>query len=98
PDTSSLSLHDALPVFALRGVWSKEDGWYLWSVSRRDTEPLPVEGGRPEVVAIRFMEPCPTRTELDPAVGLTYAGGATTWHRWSRSEEHTSELQSRENL
>src|SRR5690606_41515493 len=97
PGTSALALHDALPIF---GVLVRLVG-------------LPVEGVRPgvELVGLRVqlrVEEVIGGLPVDLAihVGLVddaagpAADGATLADRPTagRSEEHTSELQSRENL
>src|SRR5690606_41578531 len=84
PDLYSLSLHDALPI-------STE----VASTEATSTENLgtPNPWGEPGdgVAPVERTEPLPDRPSPPPSLTGPRATGA-------RSEEHTSELQSRENL
>src|SRR5436309_6302201 len=81
---STLSLHDALPIWARRRrPRSSRIGHQAVGVDRRRRHQLRAERGRGGLPGRRARKPAAVRTRGDAEV---------------RSEEHTSELQSRENL
>src|SRR5207302_10314092 len=88
PETCTLSLHDALPIFG-DGVRVAVDG-----------ELDPGVAGRADVVGGQ-IEPLRRGVDLERGAGAR-AGpeqlAEVDLDRRARSEEHTSELQSRENL
>src|SRR5690606_40455034 len=97
PVLPTLSLHDALPILAIRRLGR---GWH----TRRE------DGGQRRAQQIPG-QPSPSRTALAPpertghrfllflAPRVCHDGRATLQRALpERSEEHTSELQSRENL
>src|SRR5690606_41710467 len=93
PASSPLSLHDALPIFGCR--WSprsppnERERFEHHGLNERRR--MPRSEGEPRAVAA-------TRADL-PACRSFLRSFATRSVQWSdRSEEHTSELQSRENL
>src|SRR5690606_41739574 len=86
PVSSTLSLHDALPIFLVVG--SKKAATFLSQL------PLPIR-----LSSVLFIN---NRSDTGTGTGTQYAsnhstGGTVTFIN-NRSEEHTSELQSRENL
>src|SRR5690606_39949313 len=92
----TLSLHDALPI-------CREGIFALWLTSRvaLDLATLPIDRGQRRRVALLTRRLAPLAVPRPLARGLATAldhlgdgsaGGAR------RSEEHTSELQSRENI
>src|SRR5690606_41701189 len=87
-ELSPLSLHDALPISNRAG-------------QRSAPTSLGLPAARPGFAAIR---PRPTETVASPAApwrwrrGCVRVPGGPTTSQDHRSEEHTSELQSRENL
>src|SRR5690606_39556562 len=92
--TYTLSLHDALPICSspeptvdlLRPARPLQTVWVLPAARRR---PPPSARPRPAAPPLRHCAlPLPPRRDLSPLKDGAYA----------RSEEHTSELQSRENL
>src|SRR5207302_9132675 len=87
--TPPLSLHDALPIFA-----------DLCAAPGGKTAQLAAAGARVTAVdrsAARLDRLRQNLTRLGLAAE-TIATDATEWQAGPRSEEHTSELQSRENL
>src|SRR5690606_42108702 len=94
-ETSTLSLHDALPIYDT-ATWLTPEGIPLRRVyTASDLEGLDhldVPPGFPPYV----RGPYPTMYVRSPWTIRQYAGFSTAEE--SRSEEHTSELQSRENL
>src|SRR5690606_41858805 len=89
PDIFPLSLHDALPISAsLAGMHIRAPNgtWIRGTFDRRD-------GGQVHALSVR-------RLVLDATLlDMARAAGAFVHERsLVRSEEHTSELQSRENL
>src|SRR5690606_40971144 len=97
PDLSALSLHDALPIWiastsmptgtAMRRNFSLPD---VVGARMATALSVPASSLRAAGVALSLMG-SPLRCGLRPA-------GPATPRVSSRSEEHTSELQSRENL
>src|SRR5690606_40460143 len=88
PHSSPLSLHDALPILALH----HPIGERRIDPGSQCLQALPVffrQGG----VWLQLQG-----DELRPTVGEMEPLPMTRLHRGDRSEEHTSELQSRENL
>src|SRR5207302_10237472 len=98
PNVSTLSLHDALPIFHVNAATAQDDrhvvdddlsvgNWFGAAPEATANEtpaaPTPV----PPMAAV--PEPVPTMAAAPEPVPPTAA---------ARSEEHTSELQSRENL
>src|SRR5690606_41668305 len=91
-----LPLHDALPIWT---TTTSARRWIGRSGPRRPTWPggclsPPGDSGRPEATSTRVAgerRPCCRCPTASPT------GGRKLSKRW-RSEEHTSELQSRENL
>src|SRR5690606_41375097 len=85
PDISSLSLHDALPISASR----RRDARRLRAPARARAGAVPAPGHR--------AHPHPRRLHVARAAPrAARSGNRAAAPR--RSEEHTSELQSRENL
>src|SRR5690606_39322027 len=90
PDSTqlyTLSLHDALPIYFLRAVKAQDDetvvlSWIIWK--DRATRDVAWEKMMDEP---RFKD-----------VELPFDGKRLIYGGFNRSEEHTSELQSRENL
>src|SRR5690606_41333193 len=86
--SSSLSLHDALPIFSftwtMRAPLDAPEGEIAWNsfafTSTNAQTGYPLRPAEPNKVGIEIEIP-----EISPLIEL-------------RSEEHTSELQSRENL
>src|SRR5690606_41691966 len=89
PALSTLSLHDALPIFA---VWSP--GFPV--LSRRVVIVSPL-GKRLAGAMAQLSEPAVVQDVL-LSTQLVLATGPSLDTQSQRSEEHTSELQSRENL
>src|SRR5690606_42076833 len=90
PNTHPLPLHDALPISPLASshrVCSEDDR--LSSATSRD---LP----RPASATMRAWLPCPWWASARTSSRRCSSAARPT--RGVRSEEHTSELQSRENL
>src|SRR5206468_11931229 len=87
PESYTLSLHDALPIFEhlahLPGPWLLVDD-----------EQAAAPGGRPGTDRVVLVEVGHER--VTPAIGVPAAG--IIERRQVRSEEHTSELQSRSDL
>src|SRR5690606_40873656 len=81
----TLSLHDALPIFGLRGVRALEQ------VRARTVHE---RGGEPGQGALRHELQVGARRDGLEGREIPFERGL----RLRRSEEHTSELQSRENL
>src|SRR5690606_41795620 len=81
---STLSLHDALPISR-------------WRVGPRE-EPITNRGCRPADGAVLPPVSFLTRREALVDVAFGVPKGRLKVHLEGRSEEHTSELQSRENL
>src|SRR5690606_42111030 len=85
-NSSTLSLHDALPIyvhrFGVRQPGDDLDGYFASARNRELAERM-IRAGRIERSAARRL--------LDGDVQIHV-------EIWRRSEEHTSELQSRENL
>src|SRR5690606_41794017 len=89
--TYTLSLHDALPIYVRKSIdearWRaalvRELDHFAAIVGRRTLISIFFGGGTPSL-----MDPATVAAVIDRAVG----------HFDARSEEHTSELQSRENL
>src|SRR5690606_41466091 len=89
----SLSLHDALPIWA-------DDGGPRRPRSRDVTRSLGAELAAPLLLLLEVLvalEKVEVRVLVDPA-HLELRAGAQGAALRPRSEEHTSELQSRENL
>src|SRR5690606_41759475 len=89
----TLSLHDALPISSGPAASSRSTRW-------RDTATRVAAAVSSLVTDAqgkeRRVSPCVSRV---PAASVTTtACGKSGRASWSRSEEHTSELQSRENL
>src|SRR5690606_39862883 len=97
PPRSALSLHDALPIStpARAGTTSARSVIYaarrVYPRSRGDHRPRTTRDARRSGLPPLARGPLPG----DPARGM---GVRSTPARAGRSEEHTSELQSRENL
>src|SRR5690606_41291346 len=94
PFTSTLSLHDALPI-SFNLPWLSHTGieWLGFHVgSFRNTKLRPC--------SIYFIEDILLDIRFDVAISFpdTTRKGISQTFEQSRSEEHTSELQSRENL
>src|SRR5699024_12185674 len=92
PPATHLSLHDALPISAheLKPATgsSPVTSCVLWSPPVK--RPAPTPEGSPYVPAAHSTSPRPT--------GLSRASATDTCASCNRSEEHTSELQSRFDL
>src|SRR5690606_41447234 len=86
PCISTLSLHDALPISGHAGGTRTCLLPGHRGSSRRSRTRRPGSARRSWLLLCPFRTR--SRTRLDPA---------SAW-QWTRSEEHTSELQSRENL
>src|SRR5436309_5146782 len=83
----TLSLHDALPIWPCTKWWAK---WWERRASARLCPPY--AAGR-----TRFVSPTPrNRRSTDARAGAALSSNRNQGSM--RSEEHTSELQSRENL
>src|SRR5690606_41871774 len=89
-EISTLSLHDALPIFGARETDAEfvdhDDGVHVDGVSHRCSFFL--------LIAVR---PSPMKF-ADTTTSTMAIAGARSSQGAARSEEHTSELQSRENL
>src|SRR5690606_39668021 len=88
-ETSTLSLHDALPI------------WEGRSSQRRERSVLDIGRQRPDSAASARAARAQGQTRTEPASGASSPGSPNATRarrRPQRSEEHTSELQSRENL
>src|SRR5690606_40646628 len=90
PSLSSLSLHDALPISGL-GISFQPRLPSGLGISFQPALPSPVLSPVPSPVPIP-----PLRSRREPSGPESGAGGCLG--TGERSEEHTSELQSRENL
>src|SRR5690606_41434935 len=86
PTTSTLSLHDALPIYSCHGDASTRN-----STAARRSAPAASASGRPRCGRAPGGAPAPRRSRND-------ISPSKNRKRSPRSEEHTSELQSRENL
>src|SRR5690606_41179150 len=88
PSIYTLSLHDALPIFRTRCVPSPSSkAWLKTSWPRRS---LPTRGA---------PSPCPDHESSGSGLSSTpHSARTCATSGVGRSEEHTSELQSRENL
>src|SRR5690606_41523369 len=91
PETSPLSLHDALPISLIAMTRIGIDAF--WAAPN------------PKVPQVSVLEIAPVGALLALCIALTVLGGPvmrymedTAQALHARSEEHTSELQSRENL
>src|SRR5206468_6446780 len=95
PPTSPLSLHDALPIFRRHGVAS-----LLELISASEGLParlLTDAGGERALTDLRHVGQLLHTVATTDGLGVT---ALTAWlrQRIARSEEHTSELQSRSDL
>src|SRR5690606_40895739 len=94
PPSSTLSLHDALPISAVQQDFSRQAGSRPRRARRAQRE-LSSSAATTSPVASPIQMPSPSSGVKKPSQiavpspGIQYA---------NRSEEHTSELQSRENL
>src|SRR5690606_39631808 len=97
PDTCSFSLHDALPIF--RPQFSP-DIFPHWSRCRRKSARVDFSTAHDCSPAWARVDRCNRRGCPDEHRAKTNPAtlSATTTPASLRSEEHTSELQSRENL
>src|SRR5690606_41926498 len=92
-DLYTLSLHDALPIFVAVGLaFGGASQVQALRSERWQLNPAITERGRPARQVRQVVERC-----LRPEK-LRKEDGRATNGRAARSEEHTSELQSRENL
>src|SRR5690606_41079407 len=92
PAVYVLSLHDALPVC---GIWL--------SFHNHAGDQRPIDGRSPYEIFIERTDPAVVRHQLDTGNSAMAGIDPITYverygDRFWRSEEHTSELQSRENL
>src|SRR5690606_40764905 len=87
----TLSLRDALPICRPRTVPRAPYGWSTTTPEGHIAEPMCGNDRRTGTVG-------PTRDETQPAAVVRRPSVRGGRPRWDRSEEHTSELQSRENL
>src|SRR5690606_41639872 len=85
-----LSLHDALPISGKRARYSALPGLGLLAGKHAQYSVLPDLFGSPGVVT--------PPSKIAKVSGDARTGTKTPYQRRPRSEEHTSELQSRENL
>src|SRR5207253_7383523 len=93
--TYSLSLHDALPIFEVTLDSRDLEPWddFINGLRGVDAEPVRITGRAQWQGRV-----------LGPLEGPTFAGHVKGWQAsydrlyWDRSEEHTSELQSRGHL
>src|SRR5690606_41963309 len=89
-DTFTLSLHDALPIFRLSNT----------TIQPQDNNPLKLSAGVEETFANLLLRD--SDAHLPPVEAVREAFDDLQQHQQlvlkARSEEHTSELQSRENL
>src|SRR5690606_40113531 len=85
---SSLSLHDALPIYSVRAVLGHR------RPPRRGRDP----GGARGVLRPGWRPACARGADGDRRTRRSCCAAAGFRGLRSRSEEHTSELQSRENL
>src|SRR5690606_41687371 len=94
---SPLSLHDALPIYSIP---SDRVSVLLEKAEQVLAERLAVCGYSTALhVQTQFTEAVVELAREVPIVVLKGASGSgKSWHSYARSEEHTSELQSRENL
>src|SRR5690606_40574963 len=96
-EPSALSLHDALPIW--HGRLGAREGGDLHRQQRHEPHAVPLDD--PVGTALRAVRRL-RAVRLSPAVlALLYSpvparGTEPKWRNWQRSEEHTSELQSRE--
>src|SRR5690606_41591921 len=95
-ELSTLSLHDALPIFPRVFSTAADPGQHVWIgagertiVLQRRSDGLPVVFTR-EPMLPKHCAQAPTATAATAVTALVEI--------LERSEEHTSELQSRENL
>src|SRR5690606_41248398 len=95
--THSRSLHDALPISS--DQWAVFDAVVTWLLGEGSGDP----GGDPTEVKRLYLSSLPATYRRPASAWVTDDTAATentrrlTEQPW-RSEEHTSELQSRENL
>src|SRR5690606_40304943 len=89
---STLSLHDALPISYRTDGWSSQ-GWTSGLVPGNPPDPGYAKGFDWNLPSV-FADPANQAPDFINESGLTNAELANA----QRSEEHTSELQSRENL
>src|SRR5690606_40874035 len=91
----TLSLHDALPIFDLTKTWPHAD----WPLIKVGTMTL---NRNPENFFAQIEQAAFSPGNTVPGIGLSpdkmLLGRAFAYADAQRSEEHTSELQSRENL
>src|SRR5207253_11456361 len=92
PATSTLSLHDALPIWPARGGGARRRGEQQQERDRR-----PNEGTRFPLSTLRHSAPHEYVGPLESLMSTRAFVGSTTAVA-ARSEEHTSELQSRGHL
>src|SRR5690606_41142720 len=96
-DTCTLPLHDALPIFA------RQEAEYLGQIPHH-REPLIVDtwighmGGASMLVCYEVRSPDRAELYAQATTTVVMLDASTGRPRRLRSEEHTSELQSRENL
>src|SRR5690606_40857983 len=89
--TSTLSLHDALPI------------WLRSSAAKQRPRPPPMSARLPWSRSTVTDPAVGRKKDSTPRISMLHLGvcptyGAMVGYEGGRSEEHTSELQSRENL
>src|SRR5690606_42047569 len=93
-----LSLHDALPILVgyVLDIWPRDGEGVLDCLGHR---------GETTLVFVDRMSVSKSQADPNQAPAIFLHSSAQRWHAWAhswqwpgRSEEHTSELQSRENL
>src|SRR5690606_41735164 len=93
--TYSLSLHDALPIYRPAPITVG------WATHAQSLTPRPVKGmltGPVTILAWSFVRDDQPLGDTASQVGLALRDEVADLEAAGRSEEHTSELQSRENL
>src|SRR5690606_41552939 len=98
PEIYTSSLHDALPIWRERlDAQEREEHCGAHDDGRYDGDDELDDDGEAEK-HLGVMPQCGERLPQQSAEGKWMQRDEPRFHRGSRSEEHTSELQSRENL